>query len=262
MEITINQPLAFSKLGQRTNNEDTLFPTLGKANTETSLFLVCDGMGGADKGEQASRLLCEGISEHFEANKFPILERINLDEALENVYIKYTNFIEQNPLVNRMGSTLTLLQLHNKGISIAHIGDSRVYQLRNGKIIFQTKDHKQVNELVDAEIITAEQALVHPWRNKLSRAVMAYSTNNGNGEARKKDAADITVIADIQKNDCFFLCTDGVLEQLSNDLLEKIISETDDDSNKIATLLNICESETKDNYSGYFIRVQNVLSDE
>lgn len=175
MTIKTYPPLSFTKTGQRPNNEDRLFPLPGDVDEQTRLFLVCDGMGGADKGEIASQLVAQQMAEYVTTRQELVLDDQHLEQALVLVGEALKAYIRANSLVNRMGSTLALLQLHQQGATIAHLGDSRVFQIRNGEIIFQTKDHKQVNDMVEAGIITAHQAKTHPWRNRLSRAAMVTS---------------------------------------------------------------------------------------
>lgn len=256
MHIEANRPIAFSHIGQRTNNQDALYPAVNTANAQSTLFLVCDGMGGADKGEIASQLLCQEIVAYAKSENHPVFNRLHLQAALGRVYAACHEYLRQHPFVNRMGSTLALLQFHEQGATVAHLGDSRVYQLRAGKIIFRTNDHKQVNDMVQAGIITAVQAQTHPWRNRLSRAVVVRA-----GEVFKPSALpvpDLSLLIDVRAGDSFFMCTDGVLEQIDDDILETVVAETMPDEAKMASLLALCSEKTKDNYSGYLISVKSV----
>ncbi|GAB3920767.1 PP2C family protein-serine/threonine phosphatase [Larkinella terrae] len=256
MQIQPNLPFAFSHIGQRTINQDTLYPGENAADEQTELFMVCDGMGGADKGEVASQLLCHGVADYARSMGYPVFDIVHLQAALEQVYETYYDYLNQHPLVNRMGSTLTLLQFHQHGVTVAHLGDSRIYQLREGKIIFRTKDHKQVNDMVEAGIITATQALTHPWRNRLSRAVVLNSQESPETAARA--VPDLHFLTDVRAGDYFFMCTDGVLEQIDDYVLETILFGNMPDQAKVASLVAVCNEQTKDNYSGYLIGVKNV----
>ncbi|UHG91052.1 PP2C family protein-serine/threonine phosphatase [Spirosoma oryzicola] len=253
MFIHPSLPLAFSHIGQRTINQDTLYPAVGLANEQTQLFIVCDGMGGADKGEIASQLLCEAVARYASSLDYPVFDAVHLKTALDMAYQAYTDYLGEHPFVSRMGSTLALLQLHQQGVTAAHIGDSRIYQVRAGKIVFQTQDHKQVNDMVEAGIITATQALTHPWRNRLSRAVVASSDKK-----ETKSVPDSTVLTDVREGDYFFMCTDGALERLDEYALETVLAQDIPDMAKLQALLSLCDGHTKDNYSGYLIGVKQV----
>lgn len=256
MHIQSAFPFAFTHIGQRSTNQDTVYPAVGSATDKTQLFLVCDGMGGADKGEVASQLLCTAIKDYALAMNEPIFDQVHLNAALDQAYDAYEAYFEQHPLVNRMGSTLALLQIHKNGVTVAHLGDSRVYQLRAGKIIFQTRDHRQVNDMVESGIITAAQAVAHPWRNRLSRAVVASSDDKKGQVARS--VPDVVTLTDIQAGDYFFMCTDGVLERMEDYVLETVLASNLPDLTKIQSLQSICGEETKDNYSGYLIGISYV----
>lgn len=260
MHIHLTTPFAFSNVGQRPTNQDAVYPTVGNATSDTKLFVVCDGMGGADKGEVASTLLGKAIMEYARAMDYPIFDIVHLNAALDWVYHAYHDYLQLQPFVNRMGSTFAFLQVHEQGITIAHVGDSRIYQIRAGKILFQTRDHRQVKDMVEAGIITAEQALSHPWRNRLSRAIVAGQDDK---TGRKNRATpDVTMLTDIQSNDYFFMCTDGVLEQIDDYTLEKIMVASVPDQAKMQSIEALCEGRTKDNYSGYLMSIHHVTQTE
>ncbi|QDK78880.1 serine/threonine-protein phosphatase [Spirosoma sp. KCTC 42546] len=260
MQIHPSLPIAFSHIGQRTINQDTLYPARRTATEDTQLFIVCDGMGGADKGEVASQLLCDSIVRYATSMDCPIFDSVHIQAALDLAYQAYYTYLNQQPLVSRMGSTLALLQFHKRGATVAHIGDSRVYQLREGKIIFQTQDHRQVNDMVESGIITAAQALTHPWRNRLSRAVVVSAADK-NGPMNPP-TPDITVLTDVRAGDYFFMCTDGVLEKIDDYVLSTLLAGDMPDQAKIGSLQALCDGGTKDNYSGYLIGISHVTQTE
>ncbi len=108
-------PLSFTETGQRPTNQDALYPTAGIANHLTRVFVVCDGIGGADKGEVASHLLCESFA-RYEAVVCPaIFTREHIREVFERALNQYAMFMRANPLVSRMGSTAAFLHLHEQG---------------------------------------------------------------------------------------------------------------------------------------------------
>lgn len=257
MHIETTLPLAFSHIGQRVINQDALYPAVGTATQQTELFVVCDGMGGADKGEVASQLLCDAITTYAQSFDYPVFDSVHLRTALGLALDTYRAYLRQHPLVSRMGSTLALLQFHKHGATVAHVGDSRVYQVRAGVILFQTQDHKQVNDMVDAGIITATQALTHPWRNRLSRAVVAEQSTLD--EPPKIPTPGITMLTDVQAGDYFFMCTDGVLEQLDDQTLTTLLADSVPDQAKLQSLVALCnDGQTKDNYSGHLIGIDQV----
>ena len=256
MKIEITQPYGFSFIGMKSNNEDTIYPNPEKASKSDSLFLVCDGVGGRDKGEVASTTLSAALSESISGGFTEPFSQTDFEIALAKAYNRL-NKLEDPQVVLKMGSTLTLLKFHAGGAMIAHIGDSRVYHIRpssNQPLLFRTEDHSLVATLVKAGMITEEEAAVHPKRNVIHRAVQPNQDEPA--------MADIYETLDLQPGDYFFLCSDGVLENLTDDLLISLLQKEIADKDKIAEIEQICEGKTNDNYSAWLVQVKNVLGNE
>ncbi len=250
MKIETNTPKAINHIGGRSNNEDSIFPLLGNANKNNKLFLVCDGVGGNEKGEVASRITCDSFAEYFEQNPTEVSNEVYIAEGLKYAEANIDKDIAENPQSKGMGTTLTLLHLHNGGATIAHVGDSRVYQFRDGQIMFQTSDHSMVNDLLKARVINEEQAKDHPHKNVISRAVQGTSV--------KATKADVTIIIDIQPGDYFFLCSDGILENINDFEIGQILLQNIDDNAKMDQISKRCEIAPNDNFSAYLVPIQSV----
>lgn len=250
MKIKIYQPLAIHQVGKRENNEDAVYPLIGKATENDKLFLVCDGVGGATKGEVASQLATQSFAEYFQKNAISESDNAIINQALDFVQEQFDVYIGANPTAKGMGCTLTLLHLHELGVSIAHAGDSRIYHIRNGKIQWRTEDHKMVTEMLKAGVLTPEQAANHPQSNVISRAIQ--------GKTIKAVKADFKLIENIEPNDSFFMCTDGVIESLSDDLLEDIIGNAESDEEKIKLIQQICQGQSSDNFSAFLIKIKTI----
>lgn len=248
MNITIDKPWAISEKGGRLNNEDSIYPQPEASNTNQRLFLVCDGVGGAEKGEVASSLACESFQTYFHtfSNEEPTKEFI--DKAVGYVETCFDDYILSHPLAKGMATTLTMTYIGTNGITLAHIGDSRIYHFRKGEILYQTEDHSLVNSLLKLGRITKEEVKKHPQRHVITRAIQGskYSTE-----------ADVVFLKDIQAGDFIFMCSDGVLEHLTNEELSTIFSLNHVDTIK-DEILNSCSGRTRDNYSFYIIPIQNV----
>lgn len=252
MKITIHEPVGFSETGGRSNNEDSIFPANGTATTSNRLFLVCDGVGGEHKGEVASALACKSMNDYFAKMPSANLTLENVKEAL-GVTLRNFEGIERNdPGTHGMATTMTLLNLQENGVALAHLGDSRIYQIRQGRIIFKTKDHKWVNELIQSGVITEEQAKDHPKRNVITRVV----------SAGRHDEPEFALIQDIKPNDYFFMCSDGVLEQLYDELLEYHLRANPDNEADASEIMDVikeeCDGKTNDNFSAYLIKIATV----
>lgn len=249
-------PYSIHELGQRQNQEDSLFPAHGESTPDDRLFILCDGMGGHEKGEVASQTVCETMSNiilsHWNPDE-PLSDELLL-QALEGAYEALD--AKDDGEVKKMGTTMTLVCFHSSGVTVAHIGDSRVYQLRPAKgktpasIEFQTRDHSLVNDLIKLGEITEEEAKTHPQKNVITRAMQPCQ------ERRSK--ADIAHLTDIQPGDYFYMCSDGMLEQTSDENLLYIVTKPDtSEAQKIEMLLDVT-SENKDNHTAHLIKVVQV----
>lgn len=244
------------ELGQRTNQEDSLYPALGKSKPEDRLFILCDGMGGHEKGEVASATVCETISRVILSTWHPN-EALSDELFLQALSAAYDALdAKDNGEERKMGTTLTFLCLHANGATVAHIGDSRIYQLRPAsknspaQIVFRTQDHSLVNDLVKIGEITEEEAKHHPQKNVITRAMQPCQ------EQRAK--ADIAHLTDVQTGDYFFMCSDGMLEQSTDDNILNIITKPNaTDEQKLEMLRNVTE-ENKDNHTAHLIYIDKV----
>jgi len=249
MKIQIAPPCSLHGIGKRANNEDNLFPAYSAATIHDRLFMVCDGVGGSEKGEIASQITCRAIPEYYSRNRVEISSDESVHNAIGFAKSEIEGYLEKNPGSEGMATTVTLLHLHESGATVAHIGDSRVYHIRNGKILWKTRDHSYVNNLVQAGVITETEALTHPQRNVIMRALQ------GN---ERQVAADVHTILDIQANDYFFLCSDGILEGIDEPALEEILNAVASDEAKMRTIENKCLSLSNDNFTAYLVRIQSV----
>ena len=246
------------ELGKREGQEDSIFPAKGKATAADRLFMVCDGMGGHEAGEVASAAVIEAMSRYILAHTQPDGDFPDevLTEALSQAYDLLDERDPHPDSLKKMGTTMTLLKFHARGITIAHIGDSRVYQFRptaNGvKVVFKTEDHSLVNDLLRIGELTPEEAVNYPRKNVITRAMQSHL------DYRPK--ADIYHSADVQPGDYFYLCSDGMLENATDDNLCNILKmEGKSDEDKVKILIQNSE-ENKDNHSAYLIHVLGVTN--
>lgn len=254
MSITIYPPVCFTETGNRSHNEDSVFPPPGRATLADRLFLVCDGVGGEHRGEVASAEACRCLSEYFAGYPDAPASPELVQQALDYTRRAFEEIEKHDPETAGMATTLTLLLLLDNRAVIAHLGDSRIYQLRDGKIIYQTHDHKWVNELIASGVITEEQAREHPKKNVITRVL----------SASRPDQADFKIIDDLRVGDYFFLCTDGVLERLYDGLLEYHLGHIGSEPASTETIMGAiqeeCEGMTNDNFSAYLIKIESVGS--
>ncbi|MBC7571339.1 MAG: protein phosphatase 2C domain-containing protein [Spirosoma sp.] len=250
MDVRIARPLGYSELGNRGNNEDALYPDPQHTSARQRWFLVCDGVGGAERGEIASKLAVTALDTYFHRHPVTVVTEAYVQEAVAHVEDQFNQYLTTNPQAAGMATTMTMLYLHEAGATVAHIGDSRVYQIREGSIIWCTDDHSYVNELVKAGVLSAAEAQKHPQRNIITRALQG-------GEKGVK--ASVQILNDLRAGDYFFLCSDGVLERVSDELLENTLRDrADTNEQKMARLHGYSLGNTRDNFTAYLIQIEQV----
>lgn len=250
MDVRIARPLGYSELGNRGNNEDSLYPDPQQTSTRQRWFLVCDGVGGAERGEIASKLAVTALDTYFHRNPVEVVTEAYVQQAVAHVEEQFNQYLTTNPQASGMATTMTMLYLHEAGATVAHIGDSRVYQIREGTIIWCTDDHSYVNELVKAGVLSPDEARKHPQRNIITRALQG-------GERGVQPS--VQLLNDLRPGDYFFLCSDGVLERVSDELLENTLRDRiDSNEQKMARLHSYSLGNTRDNFTAYLIQVEQV----
>lgn len=189
-----------SHIGGREENQDTC------ALIETRrgfLAIVCDGMGGMNGGEIASKIAAEEIIRYLDE---PVAEgdldddnQMALRKAVCSANFALRTKAQETPSLSGMGTTVTALLINEEKATVAYVGDSRVYQIRNGRKKFRTFDHSMVFELVKEGVLTEEQARLSAQSNIILRAL-------GHKDDIEVDTFDIPY----DKGDIFFLCSDGI----------------------------------------------------
>jgi serine/threonine protein phosphatase PrpC len=190
----------------RKNNEDSFC-----LRPRHCLWAVADGMGGHENGEWASARITDA------------LDSLNIPVAFDDACTAIADAVHQaNATIYaeaqargvRMGSTVVVLYLSGTRFALFWVGDSRGYVLRDGMLHQLTRDHSQVQAMVDKGLITPEEAAGHPMSHVLARAVGVQS------------GLEIDVIADdAEPGDVFLLCSDGLTARLSDDDLAAMLSE-------------------------------------
>lgn len=248
MKIELYPPLSIHEIGQRENQEDSII------QWNDRLFVLCDGMGGHEKGEVASQTVCLSLVTWFDNNIKPDEPFCDdqLREAIEFAYTELDKYADDNP--RQMGTTLTLLYIGSKGITAAHMGDSRIYHIRpETGVLYQSRDHSLVFDLFQAGEITYEEMATYPQKNMVTRAMMPGEDN--------RMRPDIIHITDIQPDDYFYMCSDGMMEKMTNDDLMSLLIADMDDKMKIG-YLKMVTNQSFDNHTAWLIHIKDVIKEE
>lgn len=203
-----------SMQGGRTENQDDL----GCLETPLGfLLVVCDGMGGGPGGKTASYIVKQQMLETIVNCSPQSTPADAFKMAVDRAHTALEEKMQQMPELNGMGSTLVAVLINEHSATIAHLGDSRCYQVRGNRMVFRTKDHSLVGELVQNGAITEEQARTSPQSNVITRG-LGSTTNH---------VAEIEEVP-YKQGDRFILCTDGVWGIMPhNDLQMRLCSPND-----------------------------------
>lgn len=218
---------------QRQHNEDSFLVA-----DEAKLFLVADGMGGHAAGEIASRIAVDSISEFIVHTKE---DDGTWPHAYDEHYTRTTNRLvaalrmantrvleamRKDARLRGMGTTVVACMADGDKISVAHVGDSRAYMIRKGKISRITSDHSWVFEQVQAGMLTEAEAEKHPLRNVITRAL-------GGALSVNPDASEI----DSKTGDIYLLCSDGLTGMVPEEEILTLVTANADDLEKACSQL-------------------------
>lgn len=256
MKIKIYQPLSIHELGKRANQEDSIYPKEGEATDQNCLFVLCDGMGGHEHGEVASSSVCKSFSNFLQSylKKSASID----DEVLQNALAYAYKELDKLAIVGdarQMGTTLALLCFHKDGCTAMHIGDSRIYHFRPSvhTLLYKSRDHSLAYDLYQVGELSYEDMKTFPQKNVITRAMIAGDRNH--------PKADLVHIIDILPGDYFYICSDGMLEQMEDEELLEIFSSDKSDEEK-RELLIAATAENRDNHSAYIVHVEKVEHDD
>jgi serine/threonine protein phosphatase PrpC len=195
---------------KRPLNEDSFL-----ADADRGIFVVADGVGGADAGEVASQTAVDVLNDAFRTK---ITDGEDVEDLMELAIQRANSSIHQmaseNPRFSMMATTVVALHLDGHRATIGHVGDSRLYRLSpDGNLHRETEDHSIVEEEVRAGRMTPEQAANHPSKNVISRALGAEPSVE----------ADMKVI-EVEDGSAFLLCTDGITRHLGDNELRELLT--------------------------------------
>lgn len=241
MKISLNQSYSFCQKGLRDYQEDCRWPNSDIPISTQRFFIVCDGVGGCNKGELASQTVCEAMAKSMEQIDLSKgLSPKQFSMILDSAYDALD--VSMNDSNRDMATTMTFLCFHSGGCTMAHIGDSRIFHYRKGEgIIYKSNDHSLINHMVHEGKLSPEQAVNHPKRN----VIMRYMSPVEDDEERWE--ATMTTTSDIAPDDIFILCTDGVTQCVDDKSLMDILESKCSDKNKLDKIAAECFYSTDNN---------------
>src|SRR5215212_1337771 len=213
---------------QRQHNEDAFL-----VENDARLFLVADGMGGHAAGEIASRIAVDSINEFIVHTKeddgtwphaYDEHYRRSTNRLMAALRMANTRVLEamrKDARLRGMGTTVVAALAEEGTVSVAHVGDSRAYLIRDGHLSRITNDHSWVFEQVQAGMLTEAEAEKHPLRNVITRAL-------GGALSVTPDASEV----ESQPGDVYLLCSDGLTGMVPEDEILRIVSQNEKDLEK------------------------------
>lgn len=202
---------------QRENNEDSYLYWEPAGDEEFRrkgrLAVVADGMGGHEGGQEASRMAVETVREVYDQS-FHDDPQTALVESFQTAHARILEYAVLHPEFQGMGTTCTALVLRGRKLYFAHVGDSRLYLVRDGHLSRLTRDHSYVGRLVESGIVRPEDAETHPQRHILTAAL-------GAGDEVAVDGGEQGMT--LEEGDSLLLCTDGLWGVVSEEELEAAV---------------------------------------
>lgn len=256
MKYELLQPYAIHEIGQRENQEDSIFPDKDQVTANDRLFVLCDGMGGHQSGEVASQTVCREVSRFITEQVKPgePFTDEDLGRAMQRAY-DALDALDETDSERKMGTTFVLLYFHAGGLMAAHLGDSRYYHIRpqSNEIIYRSRDHSVASFRFEAGEISFEELKTMKGKNVILRAVLPHQD--------ERDMPDIVHIKDIKPGDWFFMCSDGMLENMSDvELLNVLCNKELSDEQKYNWLQTSTE-DNQDNHSAFLIHISGVMNE-
>jgi len=188
---------------QRRANEDSVL-------ARSPLFVVADGMGGAQAGEVASKIAVEAFQHGLPDGSEPERELADLAQQANS---RIHELSHENAEQAGMGTTLTAVYVGESDIAIAHVGDSRAYCMRDGELLKLTDDHSLVDELMRQGRLTPEEAVQHPQRSVITRALGPEGTVEVDTRSFRARAGDV-----------YLVCSDGLTTMLSEEEIAGVLA--------------------------------------
>ncbi|MEM5777528.1 MAG: Stp1/IreP family PP2C-type Ser/Thr phosphatase [Candidatus Aenigmatarchaeota archaeon] len=242
---------AKSDIGMRRNTNEDYYLIRDNESKETllygKLYIVCDGMGGHQAGEVASKMAAEEFCKVYFSNELEATKNIKdrIREALSITNSKIYNYSSEYPDVKGMGTTIVGLVVKGNKAYIFNVGDSRCYLLKRNTILQISEDHSLVNELVKAKVITEEEAKNSSKKNILTRALGIEKTVE----------PSINEI-ELYGGEIFLLCTDGLYNMVRDSEIRYIL-EASEGSSSLERLIDLAnERGGVDNITAIIVKVE------
>ncbi len=249
--VTVTYRVMTHKGLMRSQNEDAHYVAqcvkTGNESASRYLFAVADGLGGHHGGAIASRMALKSVRDVFlnwQGGSSNRMVSKAIERANEEVFIAGHS---EPKIFDNMQTTLTAVALEHDSLAIGHVGDCRLYRVRNGSIGLLTRDHTMANDMLKLHMISQEQVQQHPGRHQLTRSIGS------------EPFLHIDVIREkLLPDDTYLLCSDGLWSELSNEEIHIAMQESNI-SNACEKLVGlVLRTGAPDNITAVMFRIETI----
>ncbi|MCT3991457.1 serine/threonine-protein phosphatase [Elizabethkingia anophelis] len=215
-------------IGKRESNQDLIY--VDKLESDASFFLIADGMGGYEKGDEAARIVTENIFTFL--NYVDRINEQNIQQAVQKANLAIKQFNSKNNI--KSGATIGGIIVVENTVHLFWIGDVMIYQINRENVLFQTRSHTLVNSLLETESIREEKSL-EKYRHIVTRSISGKPSESSIGYQ----------LIQFSKEDSFIICSDGVHNTVSVEQILMYINQ----ENGLQQLEREFLKDSQDNYS-------------
>lgn len=215
-------------IGKRESNQDLIY--VDKLESDASFFLIADGMGGYEKGDEAARIVTENIFTFL--NFVGRINEQNIQQAVQKANLAIKQFNSKNNI--KSGATIGGIIVVENTVHLFWIGDVMIYQINKENVLFQTRSHTLVNSLLETESIKEEKSL-EKYKHIVTRSISGKPSESSIGYQ----------LIQFSKDDSFIICSDGVHNTVSVEQILMYINQ----ENSLQQLEREFLKDSQDNYS-------------
>ncbi len=235
------------EVGLKGKQEDYIWPVAGKATVNDKVFIVCDGAGSFNNGEIASKLICQFMAAKVLKFGEQKMSGELIDKLLIEARDRLITYAREYRLDTDLATTFSMLILYDQKVLMSWYGDSRIYHLRGGEILFSTEDNSLVNKPIQLTGTSGNNNRLQSRNTAVARGIKADNS---------PIYAETKWIEDVQDGDYFLLCSKGLMENVTDDDIKLLVSQNDEVNIDLAgSFKQLAFEKTPDNYSMYLIRV-------
>lgn len=235
------------EVGHKGKQEDYIWPIPGKATVNDKVFIVCDGAGSFYNGEIASELICQFMAAKVLKFGEQKMSGELIDKLLIEARDRLITYAREYRLDTDLATTFSMLILYDQKVLMSWYGDSRIYHLREGEILFRTEDNSLVREPIQLSEISGDNNHLRSRNTAIARGIKADSSPID---------AETKWIEDVQDGDYFLLCSKGLIENVTDDDIKFLLTQNDKANIDLAgSFKQLASEKAPDNYSMYLIKV-------